>query len=92
MSAAAEKRGLDKTPAFEEEMRYARVQLLSQDLARALQADANNISDTDLADDYKDEASYEEATLARIFVPRTKQSAAAHRDVKTRRPRLMRTQ
>ncbi|MGC2169789.1 MAG: hypothetical protein WA623_00220, partial [Candidatus Sulfotelmatobacter sp.] len=32
MSAAAEKRGLDKTPAFEEEMRFARMQLLAQDL------------------------------------------------------------
>ncbi|MGB8950707.1 MAG: peptidylprolyl isomerase [Candidatus Sulfotelmatobacter sp.] len=79
MSAAAEKRGLDKTPAFEEEMRYARMQLLSQDLARDLQAEANNITDADLEDDYKkNEASFEEATLARIFVPRAKQSAAAH--------------
>jgi hypothetical protein len=75
MSAAAEKRGLDKTPAFEEEMRYARMQLLSQDLNRALQAEADNITDTDLEDYYKrNESSYEEATLARIFVPRTKQT------------------
>src|ERR1700683_413129 len=79
MSAAAEKRGLDKTPAFEEEMGYARMQLLAQDLSRALQADADNISDTDLADYYKkNEASYEEAAMARIFVPRSKQSEAAH--------------
>src|SRR5271170_1774041 len=79
MAAAAEKRGLDKTPAFEEEMRYARMQLLSQDLSRALQADADNISDADLADYYKkNEASYEEATLARIFVPRTKEVEDAH--------------
>jgi PPIC-type PPIASE domain len=78
MSAAAEKRGLDKTPAFEEEMGYARMQLLAQDLSRALQEDADNISDAELADYYKkNEASYEEATLARIFVPRTKQSDAA---------------
>jgi parvulin-like peptidyl-prolyl cis-trans isomerase-like protein len=81
MAAAAEKRGLDKTPPFEEEIRYARMQLLSQDLSRELQAEANNISDADLADYYKkNEASYEEATLARIFVPRLKQAAAAHGD------------
>src|SRR5580693_694778 len=43
MAAAAEKRALDKTPEFEEEMRYARMQLLAQDLTRVLQADANNI-------------------------------------------------
>src|SRR5271168_2752789 len=74
MSVAAEKRGLDKTPAFEEEMRYARMQLLSQDLTRALQAEANDITDVDLEDYYrKNQSSYEQATLARIFVPRSKQ-------------------
>jgi hypothetical protein len=78
MSAAAEKRGLDKTPAFEEEMRYARMQLLAQDLTRALQAEASNITDADLEDYYrKNQSSYEQATLARIFVPRSKQSDAA---------------
>ncbi len=78
MAAAAEKRGLDKTPAFEEEMRYARMQLLSQDLYRLLQTEANNISDADLEDYYKkNQASYEQATLARIFVPRKKQIAPA---------------
>jgi len=77
MSAAAEKRGFDKTPAFQEEMRFACMQLLSQDLNRALQADANNITDADLEDYYKrNESAYEQATVARIFVPRTKQITA----------------
>ena len=35
MAAAAEHRGLDKTASFDLEMRYARLQLLSQDLGRA---------------------------------------------------------
>jgi len=85
MSAAAEKRGLDKTPAFEEEMRFAHMQLLSQDLNRALQAEANNITDADLEDYYKkNESSYEQAALARIFVPRAKQIVpAAKADAKT---------
>jgi hypothetical protein len=74
MSAVAEKRGLDKTLAFEEEMRFARMQLLAQDLTHVLQAEASNISEADLENYYKkNEASYEEATLARIFVPRGKQ-------------------
>jgi len=77
MSAAAQKRGLDKTPAFEEEMRYARMQLLAQDLSHALQAEASNITDADLEDYYKkNESSYEQATLARIFVPHAKQADA----------------
>jgi len=79
MAAAAEKRGLDKTPAFEEEMRYARMQLLSQDLTRTLQGEANNITEADLEEYYKkNESSYEQVTLARIFVPRAKQSDGAH--------------
>ena len=49
-------------------------------LTRALQTEANNISDADLEDYYKkNEASYEQATLARIFVPRAKQIAPASR-------------
>ena len=73
MSATAEKRGLDKTPEFEEEMRFARMQLLAQDLDRALQAEANNVTEADLENYYrKNESSYEQATVARIFVPRAK--------------------
>ncbi|HXZ31982.1 MAG TPA: hypothetical protein VEH30_06850 [Terriglobales bacterium] len=78
MAAAAEKRGLDKTPAFNEEMRYARLQLLSQDLRRALQEDANNISDADLENYYKrNESSFEQATVARIFIPNARQKTSA---------------
>lgn len=79
MSAAAEKRGLDKTPAFEEELRFARMQLLAQDLGRTLQAEADTISDTDFADYYKkNQSAFEQATIARIFVPRAKANSAAH--------------
>ena len=81
MSAAAEKRGLDKTPAFEEEMRFARMQLLAQDLSHALQADASNTTDAELEDYYKkNESFYEQATVARIFVPRAKQIVPAREE------------
>ena len=76
MAAAAEKRALDQTLAFEEEMRYARMQLLSQDLTRVLQEEANRITDADIGDYYrKNQSSFEQATLARIFVPHAKQGA-----------------
>jgi hypothetical protein len=76
MSAAAQKRGLDKTPEFEEEMRYARMQLLSQDLTHVLQQEAGMLSDADVSQYYqKNQASYEEASVARIFIPRAKQDA-----------------
>ena len=75
MAADAEKLGLDKTPAFEEEMRYARMQLLSQDLSRALQEDADRVSDAEIADYYnRNKSAYEQATLARIIVPFEKRS------------------
>jgi hypothetical protein len=76
MSAAAEKRGLDKNPRFDEMMYYARLQILSQELNSALQEDSGKVSDADIEDYYKkNEASYEQANFARIFVPRTKQIA-----------------
>jgi len=76
MSTAAEKRGLDKGPTFEEKMYFARMQVLSQEFGRALQEDSGKVTDGDLEDYYKkNEASYEQATLARIYVPRAKQIA-----------------
>jgi len=76
MAETAEQRGLDKTPAFAEEMRYARIQLLSQDLDRGLHERAANVTDAEIEDYYeKNRASFEAATLARIFVPRAKRAA-----------------
>jgi hypothetical protein len=74
MSTVAEKRGLDKGPAFDEKMALARMQILSRALSDALQEDAGKVPDGDIEDYYKkNEASYEQASLARIFVPRAKQ-------------------
>ena len=74
MSTAAEKRGLDKNPKFDEMMNFARMQILSQELSRALQEDSNKVSDGDIEDYYKkNQANYEQATFARIFIPRAKQ-------------------
>jgi parvulin-like peptidyl-prolyl isomerase len=76
MAAAAEQRGLDKTPEFQEEMRYARMQLLSQDLDRLLQMQSKQISDAELKDYYqKNQSSFEQASVARIFIPPAKSEA-----------------
>jgi hypothetical protein len=73
MAAAAEERGLDKTSDFAQEMRYARLQLLSQDLSRALRKDADHITDAELEAYYQNNSSsFEQATLARIFIPRAR--------------------
>lgn len=73
MSSEGEKRGLDKTPHFEESLRLARMQILAQELTKALQTDANNVSDQDVQDYYqKNVANYEQATFVKLFVPHTK--------------------
>src|SRR6202158_4546540 len=74
MSTAAEKRGLDKTPKSDEMIYFARMQVLSQELSRALQEESGKVSDGDIDDYYKKNGpSYEQGTFARIFVPRAKQ-------------------
>ena len=83
MSSAAEKRGLDKDAKYDEMMQFARMQILSQQLNHALQEDSGKVSDADIENYYKkNEASYEQATFARIVVPRAKQIAAAKTDEK----------
>jgi len=73
MSTAAEKRGIDKQPAFEQALNFARMTVLSQQLSRTLQAEAGNVSDQDIQDYYqKNLPNYEQATFVRIFVPHTK--------------------
>ena len=74
MSVAAETRGLAKGPRFDEKISLARISILSQELNGALREDANQVPDSELDDYYKkNTASYEQATFARIFVPRAKQ-------------------
>jgi hypothetical protein len=73
-SAAAEKRGLDKGPTFDLLMTFARMQILALELGRVLQEDSGKVSDADIDEYYKkNEASYEQATFARIVIPHTKQ-------------------
>jgi hypothetical protein len=74
MSAEADKRGLDKGAKFDLLMNFARMQILTQELGRALREDSTKVSDADIEDYYKkNEASYEQATLARITIARAKQ-------------------
>ncbi|HEX9110314.1 MAG TPA: peptidylprolyl isomerase [Terriglobales bacterium] len=73
MSAEAEKRGLDKQPQYDEELRFARMQILSQRLSRDLQDESQKVPDADIEKYYKDNAgAFDEATLLRIFVPKSK--------------------
>jgi hypothetical protein len=90
MAHEARKRGLDKSPAFEEKLQFARQQLLMQELNRAIQAEAAVVPEKEIADYYhENSAAYEQATLQRIFVPKSKavdspKDSAKPDDVKSR--------
>jgi hypothetical protein len=77
MSTAAARKGLDKTPSFDEMMALSRMQILARALDRNLHEEAGKISDSDLEKYYNDNKNnYDQATVLRIFVPRTKQNMA----------------
>jgi hypothetical protein len=81
MSAEAKKRGLDKTPRFEETVKFAKMQILTQELQRSIQEQAAKISDADLEDYYKkNPEAFEQYNLDRLFVPRTKQPDTEAKD------------
>jgi len=78
MSKEAENRGLDKQPKFEASMDFARMQILSQQLTSSLQEESQKVSDADIEKYYKEKIdTYQEASLQRLFIPRTKQLAPA---------------
>ena len=74
LSNEARKRGLDKTPRFEEVVKFAKMQILSNELTRSIQEEAGKIPPEDIANYYKDNAdAYAQYNVDRLFVPRTKQ-------------------
>ena len=76
MSSAAEKRGLDKTPKFQEILRFSRMQVLSQEFSRTLQEEAGKLTDADYEDYYKkNAANFEQADFLKIYISHNKQTA-----------------
>jgi len=55
MSNAAEKKGLDKTPAFKETMKFYRMQILTTALQRSIQEEAAKVPPEDIAKYYKEQ-------------------------------------
>lgn len=75
MAKKAEQMGLDKGANFEEEMKVARIQILSQEMKKLIERRASQISDTDVENYYRaNTSSFEEAEMERIYVPRTQDS------------------
>ena len=81
MAQEARKRGLEDKPAFKELVQFNRLQILSQELGRALKEDADNVPQADIEKYYKDNPeAFEQANLLRIYVPKDKQEPPAKAD------------
>ena len=77
MSDAAKKRGLDKTPQFEETVKFAKMQILTNELQRKIQDEAAKVPKEDIEKYYKEHPQdFEQYNVDRLFVPRTKQPEA----------------
>ena len=72
MADKAAQMGLDQGESFEQQMKLARIQVLSQELKKAVQRQASQISDRDVEDYYqKNKASFEQVEMDRVYVPKT---------------------
>jgi len=81
MSEAAKAKGLDKTPRFLETMKIAKMQILTTELQRSVQEDADKVSSVEVEDYYKkNPEAYQQFSLDRLFVPRFKQMTAEERE------------
>jgi PPIC-type PPIASE domain len=71
MSHTAQKRGYDNGPEFKKLMEFSRIQVLSAQLNRAVQKEAENVPPADIDKYYKENsATFEQISLQRIFVPK----------------------
>src|SRR5262249_51614565 len=61
---------------YEEQLKVARIQILSQALKKVIDEEASQISDKEISGYYQSNiTSFEKAEMDRLFVPRTQQSA-----------------
>jgi hypothetical protein len=75
MTNKAEQMGLDKGPNYEEQMRLARLQILSQELKKVIQERSSQISEKDIGDYYRNNtAKFEKVKIDRIYVPKIQQA------------------
>ncbi len=81
MSEAAKAKGLDKTARFAETMKFVKMRILSAELQRAVQEEADKVPPEKIAKYYKDNPeAFEQFTLERLFIPRYKQAEAEDKD------------
>jgi len=73
MADEAQKEGLDKGERYDAMIKLSRMQVLSQLLNQSMQKKAAEVPDADISDYYdKNKDNYQEASVQRLFIPRTK--------------------
>lgn len=83
LSEAAKAKGLDKSPRYLETLRVAKMQILTQELQRSVQDEADKVSQADIEAYYKkNPEAYEQYSLDRLFVPKYKTVEAEDKDDK----------
>jgi hypothetical protein len=81
LSEAAKAKGLDKTARFAETMKFVKMRILSAELQRAVQEEADKVPPEKIAKYYKDNPeAFEQFTLERLFIPRYKQAEPEDKD------------
>jgi hypothetical protein len=77
MAQRAETLGLDQGQNYEEQMKLARIQILTKELNKAIQAKASQISHQEIEDYYNNNrARFENVEMDRLYVPKTRQQPA----------------
>jgi hypothetical protein len=77
MAKKAEEMGLDRGGNYEEQIRVARIQILSQNLKRVIQERASQISDKDVEVFYRNNAArFVKAEVDRVYIPKNQQPSS----------------
>jgi hypothetical protein len=75
MTKMAEEMGLDAGPIYEEQMKLARIQILTKELNKAIETKVSQISHQDIEDYYNsNRANFETVEMDRIYVPTSRQA------------------
>jgi hypothetical protein len=81
MSEAAKAKGLEKSPRVVETLKLAKMQILTNELQRTVQEEADKVPASAVADYYKkNPEAYEQFSLDRLFIPRYKQTDAEEKE------------
>ena len=81
MSEAAKKKGLDKSTRYQETLKIAKMQILTTELQREVQEEADKIPAAKVDEQYKAHPeTYEQFSLDRLFVSRYKQVQAEEKE------------